>query len=348
MAVKKTGLGKGLDSMIPSYPGRKRSAVKAKEKAAASATQGAEASAASAEDSGTAQAGAGETAAQAESGAATGMGTTVAVGAERMMKITQIEPNRKQPRRAFEEEALRELAESIRQYGVLQPLIVQKREDHYEIIAGERRWRAAQLAGLKEVPVIVREYSDQERFEIALIENIQREDLNAIEEAEAYRRLMEEFHLTQEEIADRVGKNRSTITNSLRLLKLDERVRQMLVDGAISGGHARALLSLESGDLQYQTALRIVDEGLSVRDVEKIVKKLQEPAPEPKKPAPAESEAVALAYQDMEQNLRSALGTKVLVSRKKGNKGKIEIEYYSADELERLYMLLRGAGMSGE
>ena len=348
MAVKKTGLGKGLDSMIPSYPGRKRSAVKAKEKAAASATQGAEASAASAEDSGTAQAGAGETAVQAESGAATGMGTTAAVGAEQMMKITQIEPNRKQPRRAFEEEALRELAESIRQYGVLQPLIVQKREDHYEIIAGERRWRAAQIAGLKEIPVIVREYSDQERFEIALIENIQREDLNAIEEAEAYRRLMEEFHLTQEEIADRVGKNRSTITNSLRLLKLDERVRQMLVDGAISGGHARALLSLESGDLQYQTALRIVDEGLSVRDVEKIVKKLQEPAPEPKKPAPAESEAVALAYQDMEQNLRSALRTKVLVSRKKGNKGKIEIEYYSADELERLYMLLRGAGMSGE
>lgn len=348
MAVKKTGLGKGLDSMIPSYPGRKRGAVKAKEKAAASATQGAEASAASAEDSGTAQAGAGETAAQAESGAATGMGTTAAVGAEQMMKITQIEPNRKQPRRAFEEEALRELAESIRQYGVLQPLIVQKREDHYEIIAGERRWRAAQIAGLKEIPVIVRAYSDQERFEIALIENIQREDLNAIEEAEAYRRLMEEFHLTQEEIADRVGKNRSTITNSLRLLKLDERVRQMLVDGAISGGHARALLSLESGDLQYQTALRIVDEGLSVRDVEKIVKKLQEPAPEPKKPAPAESEAVALAYQDMEQNLRSALGTKVLVSRKKGNKGKIEIEYYSADELERLYMLLRGAVMSGE
>ena len=348
MAVKKTGLGKGLDSMIPSYPGRKRSAVKAKEKAAASATQGAEASAASAEDSGTAQAGAGKTAAQAESGAATGMSTTAAVGAEQMMKITQIEPNRKQPRRAFEEEALRELAESIRQYGVLQPLIVQKREDHYEIIAGERRWRAAQIAGLKEIPVIVREYSDQERFEIALIENIQREDLNAIEEAEAYRRLMEEFHLTQEEIADRVGKNRSTITNSLRLLKLDERVRQMLVDGAISGGHARALLSLESGVLQYQTALRIVDEGLSVRDVEKIVKKLQEPAPEPKKPAPAESEAVALAYQDMEQNLRSALGTKVLVSRKKGNKGKIEIEYYSADELERLYMLLRGAGMSGE
>ena len=332
MAVKKTGLGRGLDSMIPSYSGRKRGGGESKPAAAPDTNT-------SPEETGKKEKTAGGGKEKKESKENKEKAGDDGI----MMKITRIEPNREQPRRIFEEEALNELAESVRQFGVLQPLLVQKKGEHYEIIAGERRWRAAKLAGLKEVPVIIRDYSDRERVEIALIENIQREDLNAIEEAEAYRRLMDEYSLTQEEIADRVGKNRSTVTNALRLLKLDERVRQMLVDGAISGGHARALLAIEDGDLQYQTALRIVDEGLSVRDIEKIVKKLQSPKPE--KPAPVpESEEIALAYADMEQKLRNVLGTKVSVSRKRGNKGKIEIEYYSADELERLYLLLRGAG----
>ncbi|MCD8249085.1 MAG: ParB/RepB/Spo0J family partition protein, partial [Lachnospiraceae bacterium] len=198
------------------------------------------------------------------------------------LKISQVEPNRGQPRKNFDKEALEELAESIRQHGVLQPLIVQKRGDYYEIIAGERRWRAAKLAGLKEVPVVIKDMSDQEIVEISLIENIQREDLNPIEEAEAYRRLLTEFHLTQEEVAGRVAKSRTAVTNSMRLLRLDERVRQMVIDGMLTTGHARALLAIEDADLQFQTANRVFNEKLNVRDVEKLVKKLGKEKPEKK------------------------------------------------------------------
>jgi len=225
------------------------------------------------------------------------------------------------------------LADSIRQFGVIQPLIVQKRDKYYEIIAGERRWRAARLAGLKEVPVIIKDYSPQEIVEIALIENIQREDLNPIEEAQAYQRLITEFNLKHEELAERVSKSRAAITNSLRLLKLDSRIQQMLINEQITGGHARALLSLEDSDLQYETARKIIDENLSVRDTEKLVKKLISKKAE-KEIAVAED--ANLVYQALEEKLKNILGTKVLIKRKKKNAGKIEIEYYSDEELERI------------
>ena len=200
-----------------------------------------------------------------------------------MVKLSKVEPNREQPRKNFDEDSLQELAESLKQFGMLQPILVQNRGDYYEIIAGERRWRAAKIAGLKEVPVIVRELTDQEIVEISLIENIQREDLNPIEEAQAFQQLIQEFHLTQEEIANRVSKNRATITNSMRLLKLDIRVQDMLAEGKISSGHARALLGLEEGERQYQVAAKIIEEKLSVRDVEKLVKMMNRP-PKEKKP----------------------------------------------------------------
>ena len=248
---------------------------------------------------------------------------------EMKMKITEVEPNREQPRKNFDEDALLELAESIKQFGVLQPLLVQKKDDYYEIIAGERRWRAAKLAGLKEVPVIIKDFSDQEVVEIALIENIQREDLNAIEEAVAYKRLMEEFHLKQDEIAERVSKSRTAVTNAMRLLKLDERVQDMLIQDMISPGHARTLLGIEDKDQQYNLAMRIFDEKLSVRDTEKIVKDLQKP----KKEADPQMEVI---YQQLEERIKSIVGTKVAIQHKNKNKGKIEIEYYSQAELERL------------
>ena len=193
-------------------------------------------------------------------------------GKELFLKVSMIEPNKEQPRKKFDEDQLKELADSMKQYGVLQPLLVQKKGNFYEIIAGERRWRAAKLAGLKEVPAVIREYDEQQKMEIALIENVQREDLNPIEEAMAYKCLMEEFHLKQEEIADRVSKNRTTITNSMRLLKLAEEVQKMLVEGVLSSGHARALLGLEDKKAQVMMAERILAEGLSVRDVERLVK----------------------------------------------------------------------------
>ena len=255
------------------------------------------------------------------------------------VKISQVEPNRDQPRKYFEEDALTELADSIKQYGILQPLVVQKKDDYYEIIAGERRWRAAKMAGLKEVPVVVKEYSDQEMVEISLIENIQREDLNPIEEAQAYQKLCEEFGLKQDEVAERVSKSRSAVTNSLRLLKLDPRVQQMLVEEKITTGHARALLAIENGDIQYETSVRVFDERLSVRDIERIVKTLQQP-PKVKSAAPQDT-ALDLVYHDMEDRLKAILGTKVVVNRKTNKRGRIEIEYYSGEELERLFELLR-------
>ena len=252
------------------------------------------------------------------------------------LKLSDIVPNSEQPRKDFDEDALTELAESIRQFGVLQPLLVQKKGKFYEIIAGERRWRAAKIAGLKKVPVIIKDFTDLETVEISLIENIQRENLNSIEEAYAYKRLIEEFHLKQDEVAERVSKSRAAVTNSMRLLKLDERVQKMLVEDMITSGHARALLSLEDPELQYQTAQKVFDEKLSVRETEKLVKKILNPKKIQEKPADEQMNAV---YERMEERLKGIVGTKVAISRGKGNKGKIEIEYYSQEELERILEL---------
>jgi len=291
MVVKKSGLGKGLDSLIP---------VQNKKKAADSNQNV--------------------------------IVEKVIKKEEIMLSISDIEPNRDQPRKSFDEDSLLELSESIKQFGVIQPLIVQKRDDYYEIIAGERRWRAAKLAGIKELPVIVKEYTDQEIVEISLIENIQREDLNPIEEALAYKKLLTEFHLKQDEVAERVSKSRTAVTNSIRLLKLDERVQQMVVDDMISTGHARALLTLEDKELQYNIASRIFDEKLSVRETEKLMKTIQKAKTEKKKIEIENS----FIYKDIEEKIKGILGTKVYVNHKNNNKGKIEIEYYSNEELERL------------
>ena len=257
-----------------------------------------------------------------------------------LVKIDEIEPNRSQPRKNFDEDSLKELADSILTYGVIEPLIVQKKDDYYEIIAGERRWRAARIAGIKELPVVVRDYTDREVMEISLIENIQREDLNPIEEANAYRRLIEEYHLKQEELAERVSKSRTVIANSMRLLKLDDRVQDMLVSDMISTGHARTLLAISNPELQYKTAQQCYDQKLSVRETEKLVKKITEEPSGPKKPS-AISDALNAIYSDMEEQMKSSLGTKVKIARKTEDKGKIEIEYYSRDELERIYDILR-------
>ncbi len=300
MAVKKGGLGKGLDSLITDKVGAGRvTAVRT---------------------------------------SADGQPEKVTDGI--MVNINKVEPNRNQPRKNFDEDALVELSESIRQFGVLQPLLVQDKNDYYEIIAGERRWRAAKLAGLKEIPVIIKQLSDQEVVEISLIENIQRENLNPIEEAFAYKRLLTEFHLKQDEVAERVSKSRTAVTNSMRLLKLDERVQQMVIDDMISTGHARALLGIEDGEKQYTTAQKIFDEKLSVRETEKLVKKIQQEKDVPvekEKKTDAKMEAI---YQDLEEKMKSILGTKVAIRQKDDKKGKIEIEYYSMEELDRILDLM--------
>ena len=255
-----------------------------------------------------------------------------------MVKLSQVEPNRKQPRKQFDEDALLELAESIKQFGVLQPLLVQKKDDYYEIIAGERRWRASKLAGVKEIPVIVKNFSEQEAVEISLSEYIQRGNLNPIEEAAAYKRLMEEFHLKQDTIAERVAKSRTAVTNSMRLLKLDERVQQMLIDEMLTTGHARALLSIENKELQYSTAVKVFDEKLSVRETEKLVKEVLNPA---KKEKPQEKDrAQDLIYEQLEEKIKGIIGSKVAIHRKTKDKGKIEISYFSQEELERIVELL--------
>ena len=256
--------------------------------------------------------------------------------AETMVKIAKVEPNRNQPRKNFDEDALQELADSIKQFGLLQPILVQDRKDYYEIIAGERRWRAAKLAGLKEVPVIIRNYTDQEIVEISLIENIQREDLNPIEEAQAYRRLLEEFHLKQDEVAERVSKSRTAVTNSMRLLKLCDNVQQMIIDDMLSTGHARALIPIEDEELQLQLAQRIFDEKLSVREVEKIVKGILRP--ETDKPKKEETpQNIQYIYQEIENRLKEKLSRKVeITSKGKNGTGKIEIEFYSNDDLDHL------------
>lgn len=255
-----------------------------------------------------------------------------------IMKISSVEPNRDQPRKHFSEEGIEELASSIKQYGIIQPLLVQKREDYYEIIAGERRWRAAMKAGLKEVPVIVKDYSNREAVEISLIENIQREDLNPIEEALAYDRLIQEFELTQEQVAGRVSKSRSAVTNSLRLLKLVDDVRQMVIAGDISEGHARTLLGLPNEEMQRLLAERIVKEKLSVRETEKLVKKLTSNTPKKTKARDYQKEAI---LGNLSEQLKVILGTKVSITEKGKSKGKIEIEYYSDDELNRIFEMLQ-------
>ena len=278
--VKKGGLGKGLDTLIPAGNYKKTTTEKPKQEVKVE---------------------------------------KVIKKEEVMVKITEVEPNREQPRKHFDEDALLELADSIRQFGIIQPLIVQRTDDYYEIIAGERRWRAAKMAGLKEVPVIIKNYTDQERVEISLIENIQRENLNPIEEAQAFKRLLTEFSLKQDELAERVSKSRAAVTNSVRLLKLDERVQQMVIDDMISTGHARALLAVEDKEVQYAMANKIFDGKLSVRETERLVKNLQSEVPE-KKNKKIENEFI---YKDIEEKIKTILGTKVTVNHKSNNKGKI-------------------------
>lgn len=292
MAVKKGGLGKGLDSLITD-----------------------------------------------KNISMNGKGSIQEKTSEIKVKITKVEPNKEQPRKSFDEDALIELSESIKQFGILQPLLVQDKKDYYEIIAGERRWRAAKMAGLKEVPVIIKDFTEQEVVEISLIENVQRENLNPIEEAIAYKRLLTEFNLKQDEVAERVSKSRTAVTNSMRLLKLDEKVQQMVIDDMISTGHARALLGIEDKEKQYQIAQEIFDKKLSVRETEKLVKKMQKEkiAPEKEKL----DEKTLVAYHDVEEKMKAIFGTKVSINAKDNKKGKIEIEYYSMDEFNRIFEMFQ-------
>ncbi len=253
------------------------------------------------------------------------------------VNISKVEPNRDQPRKNFDEDALQELADSIKQFGVLQPILVQERDDYYEIIAGERRWRAANIAGLKEVPVIIRNLTEREIVEIALIENIQREDLNPIEEAQAYKRLLEEFHLKQDEVAERVSKSRTAVTNSMRLLKLSDQVQQMVIDEMISTGHARALLAVDDPEQQYILAQQVFDEKLSVRDIEKLVRNLGKTKVQKNR---KEKQLIAI-YQELEEVLKEKLSTKVSIVSKEDGSGKIEIEFYSHQELDRLIDVIK-------
>ena len=261
------------------------------------------------------------------------------VSRETMLPLIKLEPNRVQPRTRFDEDALQELAESIKQYGIIEPIVVQKRENHYEIIAGERRWRAARIAGLNEVPVVVKEYSEDEIFTIALIENIQRQDLNPIEEAMAYQKLIREFKLKQDEVAEKVSKSRTAIANYMRLLKLDQRVQQMLIDEMISEGHGRALLPITDPEEQFTLAMKVFDDKLSVRETEKLIRNLQDKKDLPENNEKEEKE-VSFVYKSLEEKLKQKLGTKVEIKNKANNTGKIEIEYYSTEELERLVELM--------
>ena len=267
---------------------------------------------------------------------------------ELYLKIDEIEPNRLQPRKNFDEDALQELSESIKQYGLIQPIVVKKQEIYYEIVAGERRWRAARIAGLKEVPVIVKEYDDRESMEIAIVENLQREDLNPIEEAQAYRCLIEEFGLKQDEAAKKVSKSRTAVTNAMRLLKLDERVQQMVIDDMISGGHARTLLAVENKDEQYTMAMLIFDNKMSVRETEKLVRNYQKKEEEKKVSEKKEDfSQMETIYHQLEERMKSVIGSKVAIHSRNYKKGKIEIEYYSNDELERIIDLIESVKQVG-
>ena len=334
MAVRKAGLGKGLDKMFPVYndsPAESTDNRKSETKPDAAGKS---------KQSTSDREGNGEKRRKAEKSSESAIISKSEPGSDVLtVRISRIEPNREQPRQQFRDETLQELAESIREHGVIQPLLVQQKNDRYEIIAGERRWRAAKLAGLKEVPVIVREFTPQETMEISLIENIQREDLNPIEEAQAYRRLMEEYSLKQEDIAGRVSKSRTAVTNTMRLLKLDPRVQELLISQQISAGHARALLAVDDPERQYMIAKRVAAENLNVRDLEKLVKTVPSDKKERRKANRTDS-ALDMIYSKMEERMKTILGTKVTVNRKTDKKGKIEIEYYSSEELERIYDLL--------
>ena len=262
-------------------------------------------------------------------------------GTEIVVPISKVEPDRNQPRKNFNEDALLELSESIKQYGIFQPLLVQEKDDYFQIIAGERRWRAAKMAGVKEIPVIVRTLTEREIAEIQLLENIQREDLNPIEIAEGYKELIEKYDMTQDELAERVSKSRTAITNALRLLKLDERVRKMVIDEMISTGHARAILGITDLDKQYEFAQRVFDEKLSVREVEREVKKINSDKKNNAKPEKIDKQT-EIIYQNLEEQMKQKMGTKVLINPKKNGKGKIEIEYYSNEELNRIVELING------
>lgn len=267
---------------------------------------------------------------------------------EVVVNINKVEPNREQPRKNFDEDSLLELSESIKQFGVLQPLIVQEKENYYEIVAGERRWRAAKLAGVKEIPIIVKNLTPQEIVEISLIENIQREDLNPIEEAIAYKRLLTEFNMKQDEVAERVSKSRTAVTNSMRLLKLNEKVQQMVVDEMLTTGHARALLSIEDKEMQYTVAQKIFDEKLSVRETEKLVKKIlkgDSGNKDIKAKNNEELEKLKVIYKDIEEKMKQTLGTKVMIQPKDKDKGKIEIEYYDRNQLENLFEMIQSLKM---
>lgn len=249
-----------------------------------------------------------------------------------LIKVTQIDPNKGQPRKNFNEEALNELASSIKRHGMIQPVIVRKRDDRYELIAGERRWRAARIAGLKEIPAIIREYSDGEISEIALIENIQREDLTPIEEAKAYKTLIEEYGITQEELSSRISKSRANIANTMRLLKLNEDVQAMVEEGLLSAGHARALLGLEDEESQLKAAGEVIKGDLSVRDTEKLVKNKKNPPQKKEKKLPEND----FVYRDIEEKMTLQLSAKVKIVNKADGTGRIEIDYFSDGELERL------------
>lgn len=319
MAVKKKGLGRGLDALFPEKQKNAESSTSNKEKSDEKVKEN-------------------KVTKEKESTSSKEKAETPS-GSEVMVKISKVSPNREQPRKRFDEDSLVELSESIKQYGIIQPILVSEKKDYkgeeyYEIIAGERRWRAARMAGLKEVPVIIKEFSDQEIVEISLIENIQREDLNPIEEAQAYKRLMDEYHLKQDEVAEKVSRSRTAVANSTRLLKLDERVQDMLINDMISAGHARALLAIVNQDMQYEIAMKLFDEKLSVRETEILVKRLTEPT-KSKKTAIKNTTDDAI-YESLEEKLKGIIGTKVFIRRKRNHKGKIEIEYYSQDELERI------------
>ena len=305
MAGKKTGLGRGLDALFPEKKenNKEQSAVTGKGKVE-----------------------------KTEKTENVSRETNVGI----MVKISKVEPNRSQPRKKFSEDSLQELAESIKQCGVLQPILVSEQKGYYEIIAGERRWRAAKLAGLKEIPVVIKKLTEQEIVEISLIENIQREDLNPIEEAMAYKRLLDEFHMKQETIAECVNKSRTAVANSLRLLKLDERVQQMLMDEKISAGHARALLGISNKEKQWELAVKVAEAEFSVRETEKMVKMILEPS---EKKETVRNQAEDAVYENLEERMKNILGSKVCIHRKNNQRGKIEIEYYSQDDLERIIEL---------
>lgn len=312
MAAKKSGLGRGLDALFPEKSVPSKSVAKdTREKAAVHSIKNEEKK------------------------------EEKISGGPMIVKISKVEPNREQPRKKFDEDALLELSESIKQYGILQPLLVSDKKSYFEIIAGERRWRAAKMAGLKEVPVVVKEFSNQEIVEISLIENIQREDLNPVEEAQAYRRLIEEFHLKQDEIAERVSKSRTAVTNSLRLLKLSPKVQEMVVDEMISAGHARAILGISDFETQEMIALKVFDHKLSVRETEALVRKILKPSNQKETVSNSAEDAV---YESLEEKMKTITGTRVSIHRKKNNKGKIEIEYYSREDLERIIDLFESIG----